>query len=185
MPDDQAGTEQLARGDREAVLRVYQQFKDDLLTVAACLLADLAGAEDCLHDLFVKLASGQVRLDPHGNLKGYLVTCIANRARDLLRHRARSAAIPLAEIADRVIAPAVPAVQALVYREEAARLCEALTRLPHEQREAIMLRLHGQFTFQQVAEHQGVSLTTAQSRYHYGLEKLRTMLGTGAPSCNR
>lgn len=182
MSDDQLWIERLQQGDRQAVLHLYQRYKDDLLTVAACLLADLASAEDCLHDLFVKLASGQIRMIRPSNLKGFLATCVANGARDLLRRTKRSPKLSASEIKDRVAAPTQPVIETLIDREEWARLYAALARLPYEQREAITLHLHGQLTFQQVAQQQRVSLSTAQSRYQYGLEKLRAFLEVGAQS---
>jgi RNA polymerase sigma-70 factor (ECF subfamily) len=51
-----------------------------------------------------------------------------------------------------------------------------MTELPYEQREAIVLRLHGDLRFRQIAEIQEVSTKTAQSRYHYGLDKLRSRM---------
>ena len=61
-------------------------------------------------------------------------------------------------------------------QEETQRLRLALTELPYEQREVVLLHLQGGLTFKEVAGLQGVSLSTAQGRYRYGLEKLRSML---------
>jgi len=52
--------------------------------------------------------------------------------------------------------------------------------LPYEQRETITLHLHGGLTFREIAEHQDVSINTAQSRYRYGLDRLRSILEVGA-----
>jgi RNA polymerase sigma-70 factor (ECF subfamily) len=51
-----------------------------------------------------------------------------------------------------------------------------MTKLPYEQREAIILRLQGDMKFRQIAEMQGVSIKTSLSRYKYGLDKLRSMM---------
>ena len=51
-----------------------------------------------------------------------------------------------------------------------------MARLPFEQREAVVLHIRGQMTFKTIATHQDVSLQTAQSRYRYGLGKLKTLL---------
>lgn len=72
MAEDWELVERLRRGDREALRRIYLTFKDDLLTMACCMLVDRSDAEDCLHDLFVTLAANATRLRPGGNLKGYL-----------------------------------------------------------------------------------------------------------------
>ena len=48
--------------------------------------------------------------------------------------------------------------------------------LPYEQRETIVLRLHGDLRFRQIAKLRNVSIKTIQSRYRYGLDKLRSTL---------
>jgi hypothetical protein len=40
------------RGSSDALRRVYQKYKDDLLVVAMVVLNDNAAAEDVLHDVF-------------------------------------------------------------------------------------------------------------------------------------
>jgi RNA polymerase sigma factor (sigma-70 family) len=164
---------QLRRGDRAALHRIYEQYKDDLLTIAGCLLVDRAAAEDCLHDVFVGFAAGIAKLRLRSNLKGFLAVCMANRARDQLRRRPRQ--VPLADVGDIVAAGPDPPTQ-VINCEETARLYAALAELPYEQREVIALRLRGQLRFREIARHQGVSTNTVQSRYRYGLDKLRTLL---------
>jgi len=74
------------KGSSDALRRVYQKYKDDLLVVAMAVLNDNAAAEDVLHDVFEAFVRslGQFRLT--GSLKGYLTTCVANRARNINRH---------------------------------------------------------------------------------------------------
>ncbi len=177
MRDDRRLVRQLRQGDRNALRRVYEENKDALLTIATCLLADASAAEDVLHDVFVTFASKARTLRIRGSLKGYLATCVANRARDRLRTRPRQP-VPLAAAADTSAPGSEPGAQ-LVDCEEAERLYDALAELPYEQREVIMLHLHGAMTFRRIAEQQNVSINTAQSRYRYGLEKLRSLLKTG------
>jgi len=52
----------------------------------------------------------------------------------------------------------------------------ALEKLPLEQREIVVLRLQGDMKFHQIAAMLDISLNTAQSRYRYGMEKLRQLL---------
>lgn len=173
MDEDALLVGQLRRGDRAALCRVYEKYKDGLLTIAGCLLVDRAAGEDCLHDVFVRFAGGIANLRLRSNLKGYLLACVANRARDQLRRRSRQ--VPLADAGDIVSAEGDPAT-GLMDCEEAARLYGALAELPYEQREVIVLRLHGELRFRDIARHQGLSTNTVQSRYRYGLDKLRTLL---------
>ena len=60
--------------------------------------------------------------------------------------------------------------------EELRQLSDALSQSPYEQREAVVLHLKGGMTFGAIARAQGLSINTVQSRYRYGIEKLRSML---------
>ena len=163
------------RGDREAFSRVYDAYLDDLLTLAVSLLGDAGLAEDVVQDVFVSFARAAATFRLTGTLKGYLATCTANRARDVIRRRQCRQATALSdceELGGRGRGP----LEAAIEEEQRRRVQQALDELPYEQREAIVLRLHGGMKFRQVAEAQNVSLKTVQSRYRYGLDKLRTML---------
>jgi RNA polymerase sigma factor (sigma-70 family) len=166
------------QGSQEAFQAIYEKYLDDLMSLAMHLLHDRPTAEDVVHDVFVSFARGGQTFQLTGNLKSYLTTCIANRARDLFRKRQyqQTAALP---DADCIAAAAEPGpVQLMVQNEELSRLSEALAQLPYDQREVIALRLHGGMKFHQIARQQAVSIKTAQSRYRYGLDKLRSLMQT-------
>jgi RNA polymerase sigma-70 factor (ECF subfamily) len=142
--------------------------------LAKGLLGDQAEAEDVVHDVFVAFArsAGQFRLT--GSLRGYLATCVSNRARDKIRARIRRADAQSPEtprVSD-IDNPARRAIEA----EELTRLRQALHRIPFEQREAILLHLRGGLKFREIAKRQGVSIGTLHGRYRYGLNKLRSLL---------
>ena len=65
---------------------------------------------------------------------------------------------------------------AVVRAEQCEKLAAALQRLPYEQREVVLLRHYGDLPFKAIAKCQGVSISTVQGRYRYGLEKLRSSL---------
>ena len=44
------------RGSRDAMCRIYEKYKDYLLTLAKGLLSEQAAAEDVVHDVFVSFA---------------------------------------------------------------------------------------------------------------------------------
>lgn len=179
MHEDREWLEQLQRGEPEGLHRIYERYKDDLVTIAAGLLVDRASAEDCLHDVFVHLAGCAAGIRLQGSLKGYLVTCVVNRARDMLRRSRRVEPAVVAELAAMQVTADGSVAQAAIEREEVARLYEALAGLPYEQREVLVLRMQGDLTFQEIALQLALSINTVQSRYRYGLEKLRALLNAG------
>ncbi len=176
MREDRLLLRSLRRGDEEALRRIYEKYKCDLLAVALCLVGDLSTAEDCLHDAFVGFAAASAGLSLRGSLKGYLAACVANRARDHLNRNLRWGA--LSEFADVAAEDCDPSAGA-EGREQTDRLAAALGQLPWEQREAVVLHLRGGMKFREIARQAGISTNTVQSRYRYGLEKLRDLLNSG------
>lgn len=162
------------RGSKEAFRCIYEMYKDQLLALAIALLKDTSAAEDVLHDVFVSFAQSAGTFRLTGSLKAYLSTCIANKARD--RNRAKASGnVGLDSIHDVHYDVSTPETLT-IQNDETKRLHNALAELPYAQRETIVLHLHHAMRFRHIAEMHGVSINTIQSRYRYGLDKLRSLL---------
>ena len=163
----------LRHGDRSALRRLYEKYRTDLFTVALSLIHDVHAAEDCLQDVFVRLAESAADMDIRRNLKGYLISSVANRARDRLREKTKL--LDRAENIGCSVSAADP-VKVLIDREESTRVFNTLMRLPYDQREVFVLHVQAGMKFREIAELQSVSIKTAISRYRYGIEKLQALL---------
>jgi RNA polymerase sigma-70 factor (ECF subfamily) len=167
------------RGSTSALCRIYEKYKDNLLRLALALLNDTAVAEDVVHDCFVSFAKSSQRLKINGNLKSYLTASVANRARNWNRAKQRHQTAGLDE-AGPIISNYKRPEQWIIENEEIKQLNNALYQLSYEQREVVSLHLQGEMKFRTIADLQGVSINTVQSRYRYGLDKLRSMLNSEA-----
>jgi RNA polymerase sigma-70 factor (ECF subfamily) len=174
MFEDQRLLSRLRTGDKDALRRIYEKYIDDLLRVATSLLSDIQSAEDCLHDVFVNFAGTVDGSMIHSNLKSYLISCVANRARDQLRSKARQSNFQPQQLSSQPVSTS-PAKQ-IIAAEESARVFEALTELPYEQREVFVLRIQGQMRFREIAGLLCISINSVQSRYRYAIDKLRSIL---------
>ena len=163
------------RGSRDAFRRIYAKHVDDLLTLAVNLSRDANAAEDIVQDVFISFVESVERFRLTGSLKGYLATCVANQARDYLRKRQRHKECPVDE-AEQTASTTDEPVQLVMRSEELQHLSRALMELPYEQRETIMLRLHSGLKFKTIAKLQEIPIKTVQSRYRYGIDKLRSIL---------
>jgi len=163
------------RGDRGALHRLYDKYKDDLVTLAAALLRDVGAAEDVVHDVFLSFLDSDGRFRLTGSLKGYLMTCVANRARNHNKATKRRGGPGLDAVAEAASHSAGPDREA-IFGERVENLSRALEQLPYDQRETILLRSYGQMRFAAIAKTQGVSINTVQGRYRYGMKKLRSLL---------
>ena len=174
MFEDKQLLNRLRAGDKVALRHIYEKYIDDLLRVALSLLSDIQSAEDCLHDVFVDFVGASNSVMIHSNLKSYLISCVANKARDQLRKETRQ----LKYRSEQDCSPQIsnnPTKQ-LIEAEESARIFEALAKLPYQQREVFVLHIQGQMRFREIACILGVSINSIQSRYRYGIKKLRSIL---------
>jgi RNA polymerase sigma-70 factor, ECF subfamily len=173
MLEDQWLIWRCRHGDNDALRRIYQRYRQDMLSLAAAMTGDQARAEDVVHDVFIAFAQAVGGLKLRSSLRSYLLTGVANRVRSLYRVRAQQV-VPLE------LEPAVGVQDwpdhAAITKETARRVREALAQLPDEQRETIILRLEGRLSFKAIAAVQQTSINTVNSRYRYGLEKLRSLL---------
>ena len=138
------------------------------------LLADPDAAEDCVHDVFVHFAGAPADMRANRNLRGYLMRCVANRAKNLIERQQLQAVREMDE-QDYAGEQDCPEGR-LIVSEESTRIFEAMAKLPAEQREVVSLHIHGQMKFREIAEQLDLSINTVQSRYRYGIGKLRTFL---------
>lgn len=177
MLEDKLLVWRFKRGSRDAFCRIYEKYRDDLLRLAVSLLNEAGAAEDVVHDVFNSFirAGGQFRLT--GSLKGYLATCVANRARNVNRAYRRQQTVRLDE-AGPMASDCKRPDQWITYSEELRLLSNALAQLPYSQREAITLHLQARMKFREIAGFQDVPTKTAQSRYRCGLDKLRSLLNS-------
>lgn len=164
------------RGSKNAMCRVYEKYKDYLLTLAKGLFGEQAAAEDVVHDVFVSFARSARRFQLTGSLRGYLATCVSNRVRDKIRAKTRQA--EALDSVNPIISDLDNPEQCVIEREELMRLRQAISQIPYEQREAVMLHLKGGMKFREIANLQGVSVSTIHGRYRYGLDKLRSLLNS-------
>ena len=168
----------LRHGDKDALCSIYEKYRDDLVRIAAGLLNDVSTAEDVVQDIFLMLVRSADKYRITRSLKGYLISCVANKVRSLNRARAQKPVglDNLPPVVSNLKAPDL----CVVCEEEFQHLYKAMTQLPYEQKEVLILRIQGRMKFKKIAKLQGVSIKTTLSRYNYGLNKLRSLLNSEA-----
>ncbi|MHC4229372.1 MAG: RNA polymerase sigma factor, partial [Planctomycetota bacterium] len=133
-------------GSSDALRRIYQKYKKDLLRLATILLNDVNDAEDIVHDVFVSFAQSGETLKLSGNLRSYLLTCVANRARNKNRANQHRQTVGLDE-AEVVVSDTKRPDQWLICSEELRKWSDTMARLPYEQREVVILHLRAGMKF--------------------------------------
>lgn len=159
------------RGSEDALGRIYEKYKNDLLILAIALLNETSAAEDVVHDVFLSFVQAIEKFQLTGSLKGYLLTCVANRARNANKAKHQQSFGAASE--ELVSSGSDEPLLSIICNEELQQLRCAMAQLPYDQREVIMLHFQAGMTFKTIAKSLGISVNTVKSQYRYGLDKLR------------
>ncbi len=161
-------------GSKDALQRIYEKYRDYLLTLVMALVNDADLAEDIAQDVFVAFAQSSGTFKLRGSLKSYLATCALNRCRDQIRARKRQ---PLSlDEATPIQSQFGPPDKRMISDEQSRQVADAMAQLPYEQREVIALHLNAAMKLRHIAGLQNVPTSTVKGRYRYGLQKLRSAL---------
>lgn len=168
-------TDGLLRADEEAFAAIYRRWGSLVHTMATRSLGDTHEAEDVTQQVFIGAWRGRHGFRPErGNVGAWLVGITRRKIVDALAARGRRLA--LAESAARDAAPARPDQRAPEQVLDRVLLVEALSRLPHAQREVLCMAFYEDLTQAQIAERTGVPLGTVKSHTRRGLHRLRTVV---------
>ena len=149
---------------------LMQSERNDLFRYACYRLGSAAEAEDMLQDLYLSLSKHHSRLAEINDLQGYVYRSLSNSCISRLRSRLNfTSTDTLDTLSSEDLAPKD--------FEQEFRLIERLMALlPDEQSEVIRLRIYGGRQFSEIAAICDIPLTTAKSRFRYGIDKLREAL---------
>jgi len=167
--------------DAAAYGRVYDEHARGVYAAAFRILGNAAQAQDVVQDVFLRLWRRPQTFDSgRGELGSYLRMMARSRALDLWREG--QAAGRASDRLKLVVADEEPRAEVrpslMVERDHDRKTVRAaLGRLPHAQREALVLAYWGGLTADEIASRIEVPLGTAKSRIRLGLEKLRAECG--------
>ncbi|GLY80882.1 sigma-70 family RNA polymerase sigma factor [Actinoallomurus iriomotensis] len=168
----------VARGDREAFERVYDEVSGPVYGLALRIVRDPAQSEEVAQEALVDVWRTASRYDPgRGGAMAWIMTLAHRRAVD--RVRSAQASAEREERAGRASAgPAYDVVaenvQARLEREQVRRCLSTLTET---QRESVTLAYYAGYTYREVAALLKVPLGTIKTRMRDGLIRLRDCLG--------
>lgn len=159
------------RGDQAAIVSaLYAEHALGLTRLAQVMLGDRAAAEDVVHDAFCGLCRRWDYLTDARKAQAYLRSAVLNGCRSVLRRQTRKPAIA-------ALSPdALSADAPLLASEDRRAMLAALRRLPHRQRETLVLRYYLELPDAEIARAMGIGESTVRSAAHRGLANLERIL---------
>ena len=156
--------------DRTAFAEVFRHFAPRVKAFLIRSGTDQALAEECMQDVMATLWQKAHLYDPsRASVATWIFTIARNRKIDLLRRHARP------EPEDLPWGPETAPDQAdvIALQQDAARLTEAIGKLPEKQRELIQSAFFGDLSHSEIAAQTGLPLGTIKSRIRLALDRLR------------
>ena len=167
------------RGDGDAYASLVRAHSDIAFRTAMLITQDAADAEEAAQDAFVKAWRALGRFREDRPLRPWLLTIVANEARNRRRSAGRRAALTLrAAGEERHPGEAAPSPEAaLLAGERRAALMAALGRLREDDRLVIGCRYLLELSEAETAAALDIRPGTVKSRLSRSLERLRAELG--------
>ena len=149
---------------------LMESERPHLLRYACYRLGNADDAEDAVQDIFLQLHTKKQDAGGHplaNDLRSYLYRSLSNFCTDRLRRRQTRQFVPIEQ------ATHVSEEKAENFEQEFQLISTLLAGIPEEQAEVIRLRIHGNNSFSDIAAILDIPVTTAKSRFQYGIEKIR------------
>lgn len=161
------------RDDPAYFARLYDQYATDVLRVCYFYLSDREKAEDVCQDVFVRLMTTHLLLQP-GREKSWLLKVALNRCRDLWRGAWLKRVIlggPTFEL--------IPAPDEFSRRDDQQAMMAAINQLPATFKEVILLHYYQGMNIAEIAQMLELPEGTISSRLSRGRKKLESILLKG------
>ena len=172
-PDLARLVEAAAAGDKEAYGRLVERFRTVVMASIYGAVRRREVAEDLAQECFIKAYAALGELREPARFAGWLRTIAAHTAADWLR--ARRSEVNLDKLAEAGAEPSAPAGRlggAIEDAEEEDALLGALAELRDDYREIVVLKHLENYSYREIAEMLGMSITGVGEK----LSRVRSML---------
>jgi len=176
-PTDAELLARFAEGDEAAFREIVNRYKNGLYSFLKQFLSHQDMVEDVFQETFLQLFTSRDSFDASRPLRPWLFTIAANKAKDALRKRQRTDAIPIGSIADSqemsfddvlntLTSDTTMPYDNLQKSETASRVGQIITNMPENLREILILAYFDKFSYKQMASILSIPIGTVKSRLH-------------------
>ena len=168
-------------GDLDSFNQLVLRWERPIYALAYRVIGREEDARDVAQETFLRAFRALSGFKGQAKFSSWLYRITLNLCRDWIRRERRT---PIAQVPEGVdlielAGEAEPAesIEDLVSRKELGRaVAKAMSRLPEEQRTAIVLKEYHGLTFQEIADLLDCPLSTVKTRLYQGLTVLRKQL---------
>jgi len=176
----QTDAELLARyaaGEEAAFRIIVNRYKNGLYVFLRRFLDRRDLIDDVFQETFLQLFTSRESFDVSRPLRPWLFTIAANKAKDALRKRQRTAATPIGtifepeemsfdDILNILTSDTTRPYEKLEKSETSARVRQIIANMPENLREILILAYFNKFSYKQMAQVLSIPIGTVKSRLH-------------------
>lgn len=169
------------KGDDAAFDCIYQKFAEDLYRYAMHLCGSTEMAEDCIHDLFVRIFSRRNNLGETTSIKFYLLRSL-RRELAQASHKKTTAMKNDRAIANQYNFLFTQTVETDIIQKEntvslSKTMLKAVNELPKKQREIVYLIFYTGLSYEEVAATLELTIRTVYNQVYNAMQRLKEMAG--------
>jgi RNA polymerase sigma-70 factor (ECF subfamily) len=163
--------EQARQGNRNAYGELVCRHYDGVVRVVYRMCGEAQTAEDAAQEAFIRAWMKLPTYQPHSPFRNWLYRIAINAALDVLRQK------PTEDIEDEeavmLTDPTPDPEAALLEKEQAQWVQDAVKALPEAARAVLVLREYGELSYQEIANVLEIPIGTVMSRLNYARSHLR------------
>ena len=176
-PTDAELLVRFGEGEETAFRELVNRYKNSLYAFLKQFLNQQDLVEDAFQETFLQVFTSRESFDTSRPLRPWLFTIAANKAKDALRKRQRTAATPIGTMADAqemsfddvlntFTADDTMPEEILQKSETATRVGQVIADMPENLREILILAYFNKFSYKQMANILSIPIGTVKSRLH-------------------
>ena len=160
------------QGDREAFSELVRCHREGVINVVYRMCGDAGLAEDAAQEAFIRAWQHLASYQPRSPFRNWVYRIAANVALDVLRREKETVDVDAVPVA----APGLGPEAALIEKERAERVRQAVLALPPASRAVLVLREYEGLSYQEIAYTLDIPMGTVMSRLNYARNRIRESL---------
>ena len=171
-------------GDHAAFALLVQRFQRDVYAKAYSILKNHTDADDVVQETFLRAYRALPQFRFESSFRTWIITIATRQALGARERQFAHAAASLEDSENGCEHPALRMeagqMMALLDEESRRLLREALARLPDRQKEALSLKLHKDWKYEQIAQTMKISVGSVKAHIFHAIQNLTRQLKGGA-----
>jgi RNA polymerase sigma-70 factor (ECF subfamily) len=165
-------------GEEKAFTVLLERYKDRLFTFILRLVGNKETAEDIFQETFIKVLNGLPNYREENKFSSWLFGIANNSCMDYFRKNKFKYLFYINSFSEEEnLYDIEPTPDIKIDKFEVKKIIdEALSQLPAEQRQVLLLREHSELSFREIAEMLNCPLNTVLTRMRYALNKLNKII---------